>query len=306
MCALYAGCGTEETPEPQAAQQGDPWHVVLTLEPDLAEARARGRARDREALVQLLGQTGRTLESRLRTAGFEEFNVRLTGEARFHVGFRELALHRRPDVVALLTRPGTLEFMIEVLPDARYRQRLDFGDEAPPRRGLWPSSAADFDAYLRAEGERWRAARAEDAPYVPSRPGYRLVCESGKDGSSTGHFHLLEVPPADKRFDGRMVKDPVVSLDQMNQPVVVFDVRKTWQQRFGDWTEANLFLPVAIVLDGEFHSAPTIRARLTTNVQISLGRGPRSEIEREAESLANVLQTGALDVPLRLLSIDTN
>ena len=101
-----------------------------------------------------------------------------------------------------------------------------------------------------------------------------------------------------------MVKNPVASEDQLGQPVVLLEVKEAWQARFGDWTEKNRMLPLAIVLDGEYHLAPTIRARLTTYVQITLGRGSPADLARKAKALATVLQTGALKLRPTLVSVE--
>jgi preprotein translocase subunit SecD len=73
------------------------------------------------------------------------------------------------------------------------------------------------------------------------------------------------------------------------------DARGTRQ--FGDITRANVGRNLAIVLDGNVSSAPTIREPITG------GRGQitgRFTFE-EAQDLANVLRNGALPAPLRLL-----
>jgi len=73
------------------------------------------------------------------------------------------------------------------------------------------------------------------------------------------------------------------------------DARGTKQ--FGDITRANVGRNLAIVLDGNVSSAPTIREPITG------GRGQitgRFTFE-EAQDLANVLRNGALPAPLRLL-----
>lgn len=68
---------------------------------------------------------------------------------------------------------------------------------------------------------------------------------------------------------------------------------------FGPFTEANIGQPLAIVLDGEVLSAPTIEARLDTGGVIS-----GSFTEDEAKQLALQLRSGALPIPLRVESAE--
>ncbi len=71
-------------------------------------------------------------------------------------------------------------------------------------------------------------------------------------------------------------------------------------QNFGPYTGANINQPMAIVLDGVVLSAPTIQAQLTTGGVIT-GRFT----EQEAKTLALQLRSGALPIPLRVLSSET-
>ncbi len=289
------------------AQQAKPpeyWRVLMTFETDPAAARKAGRIGKDADARELMDEVVEIVAQRIQALKPGEFGVKAASETRFYVGFRVLPVERREAIAALVTRVGTLEFLIEVLPDAEYAKRMDPDDDAPARTGLWRGSAAAFEAFKAAEIAGWKQAAAAGEAHVPTQPAYRLALASGKDGSAAEHFHVLEVPSEAETFDGRMVARPVVSFDQINMPVVIFDVRKAWQEAFGIWTAKNVRLPLAIVLDGAVHSAPTIRSRLTTNVQISFGQGPRSDLARQAEELVNVLQSGALPLRPKLVSIE--
>jgi preprotein translocase subunit SecD len=71
-------------------------------------------------------------------------------------------------------------------------------------------------------------------------------------------------------------------------------------QNFGPYTAANIGQPMAIVLDGVVLSAPTIQSELPTGGVIT-GRFT----EQEAKTLALQLRSGALPIPLRVLSSET-
>ncbi|MFP4321890.1 MAG: protein translocase subunit SecD, partial [Anaerolineales bacterium] len=69
---------------------------------------------------------------------------------------------------------------------------------------------------------------------------------------------------------------------------------------FSSYTGANIGQPLAIVLDGELISAPTVQARISDQGTIT---GDFSR--QEAESLAVQLRYGALPVPLEVEAFDT-
>jgi len=316
---LLSGCGEDTTPAPKQANEsparkappGDVpsaepelGHIVFTFALDIEAAKADGRLPADADPKEVLAQTLVVLEERLRTADVGKHRWRDEDPAHVQLGFEALAEDARDQVPRLLTRTGTLEFLIEVLPDEEYRKRLGTDEEPPARLGLWAGTAEAFAAFKKSESERWARAKAEGKAYAPSNPAYRLVLEHDKDGSAPGQFHVLEVPAGGERFDGGMLVHALVSQDPSGGPVVVFEIREAWQDRFEAWTTRNLRLPVAIVLDGTFHTAPVIRAPLSRNVQITLGQGSREEMEREAKALVTVLQTGALKVAPRLVSIE--
>jgi preprotein translocase subunit SecD len=324
MAAGLVACGGDESPPQGAAEKDAPkkaaapagtsgseggllaqdqWRVVIQLEADLDGARGSGRIAKERADEEVLESLARILENRLRAAEVGQFGLQSRDAGRFDVGFVELAADRQAEIVGLLTRAGTLEFLIEVLTDEEYQQRSQPGD-GPGRTGLWRESAAAFAAFKLSERAVWRKAETDGARYQPTRSGYRLLKQVGADGSEAAHFHVLEVPTAAETFDGRMIRDVRVSRDMRGRAVVAFGVKEAWQKRFGDWTEKNLLMPMALVLDGEWQSSPFVRARLDSPVQISLGSGSDAQTQREAKSLAAVLRAGTLPVALKLLSIE--
>ena len=81
------------------------------------------------------------------------------------------------------------------------------------------------------------------------------------------------------------------------QWLINFEIKADYQDVFGNFTLERLGEPMAIVLDGEVLSAPTIQAQLTDGGVIS---GQFSE--EEAATLALQLRSGALPIPLRIES----
>jgi preprotein translocase subunit SecD len=89
-----------------------------------------------------------------------------------------------------------------------------------------------------------------------------------------------------------------VSIDQTtSEPYVSVEFNPTGTKTFGELTEANVGRRLAIVLDGNVHSAPVIRERIPSgHAQISGGF-----TTEEATDLAIVLRAGALPAPVQIL-----
>jgi len=97
---------------------------------------------------------------------------------------------------------------------------------------------------------------------------------------------------------GRDVATARVSIDQnTSEPYVSVDFNTAGGRAFGDLTEANVGRRLAIVLDGNIHSAPQIRERIPSGrAQITGGF-----TSAEATDLAIVLRAGALPAPVQVL-----
>ena len=89
-----------------------------------------------------------------------------------------------------------------------------------------------------------------------------------------------------------------VSIDQnTSEPYVSVEFNAAGAKAFGDLTEANVGRRLAIVLDGNVHSAPQIRERIPSGrAQITGGF-----TTADATDLAIVLRAGALPAPVQFL-----
>ena len=81
------------------------------------------------------------------------------------------------------------------------------------------------------------------------------------------------------------------------QWLINFEVKEGYQDIFGSFTGSRIGEPMAIVLDGEVLSAPTIQDQLSSGGVIS-----GQFTEDEANTLALQLRSGALPIPLRIES----
>jgi len=97
---------------------------------------------------------------------------------------------------------------------------------------------------------------------------------------------------------GRDLATARVSIDQnTSEPYVSVEFNTAGAKAFGELTEANVGRRLAIILDGNVHSAPVIRERIPSGrAQISGGF-----TTQEATDLAIVLRAGALPAPVRVL-----
>ncbi len=97
---------------------------------------------------------------------------------------------------------------------------------------------------------------------------------------------------------GRDVATARVSIDQnTSEPYVSVDFNAAGAKAFAELTEANVGRRLAIVLDGNVHSAPQIRERIPSG-RAQITGGFTSE---EATDLAIVLRAGALPAPVQVL-----
>lgn len=99
---------------------------------------------------------------------------------------------------------------------------------------------------------------------------------------------------------GADLADATASVDELGQPLVSLEFTPTGARRFEAITAAAVGRRLAIVIDGEVESAPTVRAPISGGVaQIQLDPGHDAE---DAAGLAVALRTGALPTALRLVA----
>ncbi|MEM9174683.1 MAG: protein translocase subunit SecD [Myxococcota bacterium] len=91
---------------------------------------------------------------------------------------------------------------------------------------------------------------------------------------------------------GAYLDDARLGFDQTQAPIVNFTFNPQGGEIFGKLTEANIRKPLAIILDNQVYSAPTINSRITMRGQIT-GRYTSDE----AADLALILRAGSLSVP---------
>ena len=134
---------------------------------------------------------------------------------------------------------------------------------------------------------RITGAEAKSSGRVP--PGSVLL----ESSSNEGQYYVVE-----KRVmvSGDMLETASAGFDQNNSPAINFSLNSIGAKKFATVTGNNIGRPFAIILDGLVVSAPTIRAQIFANGQIT---GDFSI--QESNDLALVLRAGALPAPLTVL-----
>jgi SecD/SecF fusion protein len=275
--------------------------TTLRFSLDIEGARSSGRIAQNADPEEIVATTLKIIDQRINAHGLAETALTQIGENKFEISLPQGAASAADGIIDVVSQLGDLNFRIEVKTDKQYaeeRQRRVPPEDAPKRKGVWKGPDESLETFIKEEIEVWKKARDRGEKYKPSREEYRLVKEKGKDGTSRYDFHLVEEANLlGQAMDGGILENPVPAQDQAGWPVVVFDIKAEYQNVFGQWTGANVGLPMAIILNDEFFSAPVIQSTLTTNVQITLGRGGgKQAIEKEAKALATVLQTGSLKI----------
>ena len=112
--------------------------------------------------------------------------------------------------------------------------------------------------------------------------------------------YLVDATP---QLTGEALQDARVQIDQQkNEPYVSLNFKSSGAKAFEKITGENIGKRMAIILDGNVYSAPTIQAKIGGGrAQITLGTGGYNKVLKEARDLALVLRAGALPVQLDFL-----
>lgn len=106
-------------------------------------------------------------------------------------------------------------------------------------------------------------------------------------------------------LSGKQLTKATVDLQQggglSNQVVVRLQFNSEGAKLFSDITSANIGKPIAIFLDGQLLSAPTVQSAITDGTAIITGNFTVDD----AKALATRLNSGALPVPIKLISQQT-
>jgi preprotein translocase subunit SecD len=125
----------------------------------------------------------------------------------------------------------------------------------------------------------------------------KLVKAMSRAGEPSDSYYVLARTPV---VTGRDIRNARASRDEFGKWETDFTLSQESARRFGDFTERNINNRLAIVLDNQVRSAPTIQSRIDDNGRIT-GAGT----EQEAADLALVLRAGSLPAGITYLQETT-
>ncbi len=126
-------------------------------------------------------------------------------------------------------------------------------------------------------------------------PGYKVLSrvERDRDGKERQETVLVKRNP---EMTGSGIRSAMVVRGNLGEPQINFTLDDKGAVRFGEITREHIGQRLAIILDGELYSAPTIQSAIETGSGQITGQFS----EKEAFELANVLQN-PLRAPLEIV-----
>lgn len=140
---------------------------------------------------------------------------------------------------------------------------------------------------------RQEALNSSGGVLAPGTEVAEMVEAAADGGATTSQWYIVSRAPA---VSGRELRDARPSKDQTNRPSVGFTLTSDGARRFGEFTEANIGKPLAVVLDNKIKTVATIQSRISDSGQIT-GRFT----QQYANDLSMVLRAGALPASMDYL-----
>jgi preprotein translocase subunit SecD len=128
-------------------------------------------------------------------------------------------------------------------------------------------------------------------------PGDQLLYGRRVDRETKQETRIPYLVKAPVLLTGDLIRTAEVRIQDSGEPYVSVEFDAIGTRVFGDLTEKNVGRRLAIVLDGNVHSAPVIRERIPSG-QAQITGGFTAE---EARDLAIILRAGALPAPVEIL-----
>ncbi len=127
---------------------------------------------------------------------------------------------------------------------------------------------------------------------------YGITPKTETGSSNVVPLYAIKTKDGDNApLEGNDVEKSTISYDEKGRPAVSLTMSKQGAKKWGDLTTANVNKPIAIVLDNVVYSAPNVvNPILDGNSQIS-----GSFSVEEASDLSNILQSGQLAAPARIV-----
>ncbi|MGE0616527.1 MAG: protein translocase subunit SecD [Bacteriovoracia bacterium] len=194
----------------------------------------------------------------------------------------------------LIGRTAKLEF--KIVDDKRMPppQLMALINQIETEHKISFKGAASFADYTRKMNEYAKGK-------LPAGDSLAFSRETTPTGETLSVVPYLVIDKAE--VTGEHLQDAQVQFDPNdNTPSVGFTLNPRGAVLFGALTKAHIQERLAIVLDNIIHSAPVIQTEIGGGRgQITLGRGNRNDLMKEAKDLSIVLRAGALPAQLEFL-----
>jgi protein-export membrane protein SecD len=186
------------------------------------------------------------------------------------------------------------------------------GAEAVEEEDTLPATPANrpLSALLLESGQEGELLVAEQdverVRHYLALPGVRDLLPRGTDlvwdarprGTGAQLYRPLFFMEREAFLTGERLEDATAGRDpQYGQTIVSFQLDRQGGRIFERVTGENVGRRIAIVLDNQVHSAPSIRTRIGASGQIDMAQAPMEE----ARDLALVLRAGAFSAPLQIM-----
>lgn len=243
----------------------------------------------------VLDQTVKTYNQRLDNLGVKELSIRKAGRDEIHIELPGVSMEESEAYEQVVQSLGALAFRI-------------VADNVPGTLDL-PGETEKLTAHLKEltdAGTEWTPKAIDLTRFDVTGNGgivYRWAPYSEKsiieDGRQAFPFVMLEINP-NEHFTGEDLERTFVTTDDGGRPALGFNMKASRASDFGDFTEGHKGRQMAIVLDGEVDTAPSLNSRIDQSGVIYGGQsGFTSD---EVKALRTVLSSGSLQVKPQKLS----
>lgn len=217
--------------------------------------------------------------SRFRDNAIETLRKRLAKQNIFEAEISPAGLEYVSVRVPVKTEDEKANLEKLVLRSAKLEFRFvhDMNDQLVPKYEAYLANGGDPDAF----------------PETPSEAEFLSIEERVGEHLSI-QYVLVETAV---QMEGNEVKDAYPSMNQFGKREILFSFTNAGAKQFGEITGNNIGRRLAVVLDGQLYSAPTIQSQITTSGQIT-----GSFSQDEAQSVSDALVSGSLPFEITVAS----
>ncbi|MBL8818537.1 MAG: protein translocase subunit SecD [Planctomyces sp.] len=292
------------TPFVAKMANGVPFNETIRLGIDLAggtnmvfQVQSDGKEITNSIMDKMVGAVGK----RINSSGTEEITVRAVGGNRLEVIIPGEDPQAVDEIKRKITKLGSLEFFICASRDQDREIVIEaesMGKEAKELRDVDGELIAQWSPAFEKDGK----PKLQEDRDIVSREVEVLREIDGRLQKLKTEEYLLLVDPPEARVSGEYLAEAAPGFSPNGKVIVNFRFTQRGGYLFGQLTGANVPVQgrdvrkLAILLDGKLFTAPAINSRIEDRGYIEGGTGGFSQ--EEAKELADVLNAGALEVPI--------